>query len=151
MICPVGDLLRVLPPLRDVVVRPPVDPADCTDRDDRDGGRFVGVLICIMLFGILTGRTESVGELELELAVCFFGVVAATKAAPPPIATDDDDDDAILSSSSFAGTAAATAFEVFIVFSSFLTWMLLLSSFLEDSSFFVDVPDAAAEVAIFLL
>ncbi len=59
MLCPaVGDRLRVRPPLREVVVRPPPDPADATEREDREGGRLFGV---IMLLGMLTGRTESVG------------------------------------------------------------------------------------------
>lgn len=64
----VGDRLRVRPPLREVVVRPPVDPADCTERDDREGGRLFGV---IMLLGMLTGRIESVGVAD------FLGVAAA--------------------------------------------------------------------------
>ena len=32
--CPVGDLLRIRPPLREVVVR--FDPAECTDTDALD-------------------------------------------------------------------------------------------------------------------
>ena len=69
----VGDRLRVRPPLREVVVRPPVDPADCTEREDRDGGRLFGVII--MLLGMLTGRTESAGEDDaafLRLSSSFF-------------------------------------------------------------------------------
>ena len=67
--CPVGDRLRVLPPLRetDVVVRPPVDPADWTDRELREGGRLLGVII---LAGMFTGSTEPSG---ME---AFFGVEA---------------------------------------------------------------------------
>jgi hypothetical protein len=65
----VGDRLRVRPPLREVVVRPPVDPADCTERDDREGGRLFGVIT--MLLGMLTGRIESVGVAD------FLGVAAA--------------------------------------------------------------------------
>ena len=55
---PVGDRLRVRPPLREVVVLPPPDPADATDMEDREGGLLVGD---IMLLGILTGNTESTG------------------------------------------------------------------------------------------
>ena len=57
------------PPRREVVVRPPPDPADATERDDREGGRLLGVRI--MLLGMLTGRMESVGVDD------FWGVAAA--------------------------------------------------------------------------
>ena len=79
MLCPaVGDRLRVRPPLREVVVRAPVEPADCTERDDLEGGRlFVGD---IMLLGMLTGRIESVG------VVAFLGDLDDTDidAEPDP-------------------------------------------------------------------
>ena len=40
------------------MVLPPPDPADATDMEDRDGGLLLGDII---LFGILTGNTESAG------------------------------------------------------------------------------------------
>lgn len=40
------------------MVRPPPDPADATDMEDRDGGLLLGDII---LLGILTGNTESAG------------------------------------------------------------------------------------------
>lgn len=72
--CPaVGDRLRVRPPRREVVVRPPPDPAEATERDDREGGRLLGVRI--MLLGMFTGRIESVGVDD------FWGVAAAVVVA----------------------------------------------------------------------
>ena len=76
--CPAGgDRLRVRPPLREVVVRPPVDPAEATETP-RDGGRLLGD---IMLLGIFTGRTESVGE-ESFRGLADIDIVEVDPGAP---------------------------------------------------------------------
>ena len=68
-----GDRLRVRPPRREVVVRPPPDPAEATESDDREGGRLLGVRI--MLLGMFTGRIESVGVDD------FWGVAVVVAVA----------------------------------------------------------------------
>ena len=110
----VGERLRVRPPRREVVVRPLADPADATERDDREGGRLLGVT---MLLGMLTARTESVGE------DVFLGV------------SDDEAmfvgaDDCLSSSFFPSGTAGVASF----VAASLVAFAVVLPSF-SGSSF----------------